>query len=399
MKGRRALVAVITLAMGAGLVSPAVAATPHVALSSQLRAVTCSKPTNCFAVGELAPTSGSSNTLVVHWNGTAWSIVPSPSATGADFSRLYGVSCSSTTSCFAVGQQFVRSTSLGKTLVERWNGKTWSIVPSPNPSTPKISSELHAVSCVNASSCIAVGLQLLDPSTCCSTLIERWNGKTWSIMKPPTVAGAGYSRLDAVTCTSASKCFAVGYYSINGRTSPLVERWSGTTWSIVPSPNPEIGEGGWFASVACTAATNCVAAGAYSEGGAGRPASLIEQWNGKTWSIVNNPNPVRSYNELNGVACFGTSSCMTVGEYYRPGAPKPYYFLGSRTVIQRWNGKHWSIVASPNGSVYNVLAGVACPATTTCFAVGNSASNGGPTGMLVERWNGTAWSVVSTPAP
>ena len=68
-------------------------------------------------------------TLVERWNGTSWSIVTSPNPSGATFAVLSGVSCPSTTSCYAVGES-----ALDKTLVEHWNGTSWSIVASPNPS-------------------------------------------------------------------------------------------------------------------------------------------------------------------------------------------------------------------------------------------------------------------------
>ena len=81
-------------------------------------------------------------------------------------------SCVSTTTCFAVGTQTVTNPSVPKTLIERWNGQTWKVVASPNPSTPGSNSELRAVSCTSASFCVAVGQYATT-----KTLIEHWNGK------------------------------------------------------------------------------------------------------------------------------------------------------------------------------------------------------------------------------
>ena len=69
------------------------------------------------------------HTLVEHWNGTSWSIVAAPS--GSSQSQLAQVTCPSATSCYAVGHYF--DGSADKTLVEHWNGTSWSIVTSPNP--------------------------------------------------------------------------------------------------------------------------------------------------------------------------------------------------------------------------------------------------------------------------
>jgi hypothetical protein len=45
--------------------------------------------------------------------------------------------------------------------------------------------------------------------------------------------------LDGVSCTSRASCTAVGY-SDNAPpiTTSLAERWNGTTWTRVPTPNP-----------------------------------------------------------------------------------------------------------------------------------------------------------------
>ncbi len=90
-----------------------------------------------------------------------------------------------------------------------------------------------------------------------------------------------------------------------------------------------------------------------------------------------------------------------MGDYNRFSARPPLYFLGSRTLIQRWNGKAWSLATSPKNVVpYNSFRGVACSSPTDCFAVGTASSDSGPFGgqVLVEHWNGTAWSAVTAPS-
>src|SRR3984957_11099326 len=109
-----------------------------------------------------------------------WSIVPSVSPIGAPFGELYAVSCSSTTDCFAVGDGG------SGTLIEHWNGTTWTIVPSPNPSGQP-DAELNGVSCSSATDCFAVGDSAPEPLTdfAVKTLIEHWNGTTWSMVPSP----------------------------------------------------------------------------------------------------------------------------------------------------------------------------------------------------------------------
>src|SRR5690348_11034156 len=64
---------------------------------------------------------------------------------------LSGVTCTSDTSCFAVGTRPVGS--YERTLVKHWNGATWTVVPTPNP-PGKINAELIRVGCTSDTYCI-----------------------------------------------------------------------------------------------------------------------------------------------------------------------------------------------------------------------------------------------------
>lgn len=81
--------------------------------------------------------SGGTTSNVYHWNGTAWS----PFTSGTS-NTLYGVSCTSSISCTAVGAS-------GKII--SWNGTAWSNVSSPT------GSQLNAVDLVTATVGFAVG--------------------------------------------------------------------------------------------------------------------------------------------------------------------------------------------------------------------------------------------------
>jgi hypothetical protein len=83
---------------------------------------------------------------------SSWTTVSSPNR-GIQ-SSLQAVSCTSSTSCVAVGS-YVTALGVGRTLVESWNGSTWTKVSSPNQGTA--ASFLSAVSCTSSSRCVAVG--------------------------------------------------------------------------------------------------------------------------------------------------------------------------------------------------------------------------------------------------
>lgn len=98
----------------------------------------------------------------------------------------------------------------------RWNGRTWTRVPSP--ATPG-GSELAGVAAVSARGAWAVGNAGIFTGRR-STLILRWNGSTWRQVPSPTPARGGV--LDGVAAVSAASAWAVG--------GGLILSWNGTTW-------------------------------------------------------------------------------------------------------------------------------------------------------------------------
>jgi hypothetical protein len=339
---------------------------------SILHGVSCASAGACTAVGEYG--DGTSDvTLAEGWNGSTWSIQPTPNPAGGSNITLYGVSCASASACTAVGGSSNGTTMV--TLAERWNGTKWSIQHTPNP-TGSSFTFLYGVSCTSVSACTAVG------TSSNGTLAERWNGTTWSIQHTPNPTGGSGILLQGVSCASASACTAVGGYSKGTAANvTLAERWNGTTWSIQHTPNPTGAQGSGLGTVSCTSASACTAVGAYNTGPT-TGGTLAERWNGSTWSIQHTPNPAGGSSiVLGGVSCASATACTAVGDYNNGTT--------GVTLAERWNGSTWSIQPTPNpaGAPVSLLNGVSCASATACTAVGGY--NNGTAGVtLAERWNG-----------
>jgi hypothetical protein len=354
-----------------------------------LYGVTCASASECWAIGYYDNNNYRSQTLIEHWDGTSWSIVTSPNTSSTQDNILYGVTCASASECWAVGDYFdyTNTNAVGPTLIEHWDGASWSIVTSPNvPETPQ-HNQLYGVTCSSASECWAVG----STQNNYQTLIERWDGASWSIVASPNTTRP--NSLSAVTCASASDCWAVGnYFSYGGDDifvyQTLIEHWDGTTWSIVISPNASATEDSHLTGVTCASATQCWAIGYSDTGYIGSvKKTLIERWDGASWSIVTSPNTSSTQdNVLSGVTCVTPRQCWAVG------------YSGVQTLIERWDGTAWSIVTSPNtGSMQdNVLTGVTCATPRQCWAVGYYYT-GTVYQTLIEQWDGTSWAIVASP--
>ncbi|MGZ6969328.1 MAG: hypothetical protein ACXVKN_16490 [Acidimicrobiia bacterium] len=299
-------------------------ASPSGFSNSQLLAVHCVTTTDCFAVGDHATDSGSRDTLVEHWDGSAWSIIPSPNAAQANFSSLSAISCTSAVSCFAVGSALVASTPRTSTLVERWNGVGWSIVPSPNV-PDVILNRLSDVSCLQPSDCFAVGDSGEEGAT--ATLIEHWDGTSWTIVQGPTTPGATSSSMLGVTCTEAV-CFALG---AGARGHAVIERWDGSAWTFATTPDS--GETNVYGrgSISCTSSSDCFATG-NSSGGPDKTKTLMLHWNGTEWSITPSPTPAGpSGGTLSAVSCVTPTRCLAVGFIVTRST-------ATRSLVESWNG-------------------------------------------------------------
>ena len=332
---------------------------------SQLAQVSCPSPSSCFAVG-VSDTATRGNTLVEHWNGTRWSVVPSPNPVGSFAAELTGVSCSSTTDCLAVGD-YLSATSAAA-LVEHWNGTRWSIVASPQPSGV-VAASLSGVSCSTPTSCLAVGSTETD--TAQTALIERWDGTKATIVPSPTVRGAEFTELLGVSCRSASDCTATGAsQGIVSGVSTLIERWDGAHWSVSASPNPLAKPFALLTGVSCSSSNNCNAVGIDASSATAPIKSFAEHWNGKNWVTFATADPTgATHTELRSVVCRSAISCYTVGVYSTASATK--------TLAEYWSGTNWSLSSSanPHGATAAALNGVACPSPFSCTAVGSYAAN------------------------
>ena len=313
-------------------------------------------------------------TAMVSLSVTSAAATPRHRAAATVAGRLQSVACGSTKSCVAVGGRPSTAKGPGGTLAEKWNGTTWAVVKSPNP-TGSDGAVLNGVACTSAKNCLAAGNYFTSSHTTLPAA-ERWNGTKWSVVSVPAPSGATDASLGAISCASSTSCQAVG---INGE-STLAESWNGSKWKIVPSPNPVPGKPNSLAGVACPATSECWAVGldfAVSEG-----AGLTEKWNGSKWSVVS--TPAGKGGELIGDGCFSKSSCMSVG-------------IGDNLFVigQRWTGSKWvtATPVNPSGATSSQLNGVSCPGSSLCVAVGNNSDKT----TLAEGWNGTKWAIQSTP--
>lgn len=338
-----------------------------------LFAVDC-EPTGlstCMAVG-MSTTSGVDKLLAERRSGGNWALSSPVVPVGSTGSRLYDVSCTSATSCAAVGRYTTGSGTLS--LVERWNGSSWAIQSSPNPAGATFTA-LNGVSCTSTSACTAVGVAEVGGVK--QSVVERWNGVSWSIQSISAPSGAKWTQLRSVSCTSTSFCMAVGeYQNSEGWIQALSATWNGSSWSLKTVDAPVGTSNAMLNDVTCTGAVVvCFAGGGYYVPTSSHEETLVERWNGIEWAAQESPTPTSDEATIYGLSCGSpdVSSCTAVGSWFPPPGGG-----GDYTLAEQWNGSSWSLDSTPNPdeAFMTVLAEVVCRASG-CLAVGSSAANSG----------------------
>lgn len=261
-----------------------------------------------------AGTSGN-DPLTLHWDGGSWNIIPVPELTYD--AQLNGITAVSTNDVWAVGAVGSGVSSNTNTLILRWNGTEWSVIPSPN-GNPNGRNKLNAIAAVSANDIWAVGEYTDNTGT--RPLILHWDGSAWSIMPQDCDL---YNRLTAITVIAADDIWAAG--------SALTCHYDGSVWNEIPSPQPRpaFNEIGYTLNDIDAVSSDdiwIVGTRSISIGQAVVVSSLAEHWNGSEWTAIYYQFPVLG----NGVVALAADNVWAVG-----------------SSIAHWDGVSWRVVPNP----------------------------------------------------
>ena len=344
--------------------------------SGQFYSVIAGPGSSAWAIGDVISGS-SSQPLIEHWNGTAWSPVSIPSIPGAYISDA---TAGPGGTAWAVG-----SADTG-TLVLHWDGTAWSIVPSPSPDE---NASLDSVVAESNGTAWAEGFC----STCGGVnniLLLHWNGTAWTRVPADSwfIASALAAGADGVTWAVGDQIF----------------RWNGTVWTQVPTALVTISGNTFLSGVSAAPGGRAWAVGSYcylcssSALSQERNQTVVLHWDGAQWSQVPSPSPAGNAG-LNSVSTGAGGTAWAVGYYCAPRCTNTDVTSGpylGHTLILRWNGTAWVRVPSPSPGDADTLLAVAVGDGGIAWAAGITCSSHCGTSAaiyqtLILRWNGTAW--------
>ena len=299
----------------------------------QLNAVSCASASACLAAGDV-------NEIFVTQNGGAtWA--PIPFGISSDF--LTGISCVSTSLCWAVGPSI--NGAQGQVL-EVFNSSGWKTVAWNSGDR----NALSAISCPGVQDCVAVDFAGNAVHTTTAPI-------GWSLT---SVSGKPFFGISCVSGTHS--CIAVGNANADGTNTPELTIDNGASWvgAEVNEGPPDAGFVGPLYGVSCT-------------NFGGQCAGYMVGFSG---AMATNPSSgfpfdIESYFTANNPTFLSRASCPADGTCFAVG------FKG--TILATSNGgASWTEQASGTSQTLNA---VSCPSTSVCYAAG---ANG-----TILKFNGT----------
>lgn len=277
------------------------------------------------------------------------------------------------------------------TLAEHWTGGSWNIVATPDGAQPN--SFLTAVDSQGGGNVWAVGFSAsanpFDPQS--TTLVETWSGTSWSVVDSPnpTMPGGGDStdELYGVGVAGPGDVWAVGKTANFSDSQSLILHWDGLQWTDLSTPDE--GSGGWLTGIDVVAPDDVWAVGFDIVDFV--QVNLIKHWDGQHWTNVAAPNIGAFVNQLQSVEATSKDNVWAVGFHLEVFGVDQV----NQTSILHWDGSAWSVVDSPNRSEKNnELFAVVGVAAGSAWAVGFW-DNGLQLLTLIEHWDGLTWNVIS----
>ena len=360
---------------GAWQVLRSVSQVPAQVDNSTLASVSMASASDGWAVGTFMDPQAVSRPLAEHWNGRAWRITASTQLPKTDASgQLSGVDQVGPADAWAVGNGTLASGG-ERTLIEHFIGTSWAVVPSPDVFTGTgADDQLDGIGGISARDLWAVGFAF-NGSNLALPLLEHFNGTRWQSLAAP--ATGGFPDLVSVSADSASDAWAVGTTAAPNDAS-LAVHWNGHAWNIVEVPCLQDGT----VSVGCTSinvltgvsapsASNVWASG-YEEGSGLSFVPYVLHWNGKAWSLTKTPNRGDVGSSLRGIIALSPDDVWAVGQTQTDGNSV------IATITEHFDGRAWSVVPSPDPGLLgnDSLDGVASVAGGQLFAVGADSQSG-----------------------
>ncbi len=213
---------------------------------------------------------------------------------------------------FAVNQEIIdgRPYTTFEPQVQHGDGVTWSAVPTA-PLGKDVHAQFAGIAAAAPDRIWAVG-HVWEPHAQVRSLIEHWNGVTWTRVPADDMPDAGHALSD-VAAVGAADVWAVGTFANAENSGPVAQHWDGVRWTRVPLP-PGL-DGAALEAVAAAGPADVWAAGlAVADQESGRTEPLLLHWDGVAWCRVALPDTADRGSALLDAVTVSRGQVWAVGE-------------------------------------------------------------------------------------
>lgn len=361
------------------------APTPQTQRSNgSLAAVVDISPTDVWAAGGLE-TDYVTQAVVRQDVDGAWTSTMLPVPSGTSYSFIQGLA-GTDDDLWAVGD-YVGPDEQTHPLIDHWDGSAWS--QSTVPAPPSLPAWFNAVSVDSPTDAWAVGQYEVQDGAYEYPIVDHWDGSAWTevTVQPP----ADWSDLGAVVAVSPTDVWAGGWILQAGTQNQqsLIEHWDGSTWSQVASPNPQD-----FDEIqgAYAAGPDDIWMAGYANSRDGKYWTMVDHWNGRRWTRQRTPSPTHNNTMFYGISGTSADDVWAAGCFGQTSGE-------SRPLVEHWDGTAWSIsrVHRPKGTYLNCLQAISAAGPTEAVATGYVTDSALLPSPLAERWDGTSWHRQAVP--
>lgn len=304
--------------------------------------------------------------LVLHWDGSTWSVVPSPSPgvypDGGIDVYLYDVAAVSATDVWAVGTYLDQHPGDGflgfQSLALHWDGEEWTQVETPSTPVGGTGAMLEDLAVLAPDDIYAVGFRVAPEYGAVSTvgLLLHWDGSSWTALPHPPIVSIDEHWLRGVAVLGPDDLWVVGGHSGGGygpADDPYVARWDGSNWTVMDDA-PSFGVQTWYRDVEVAEPGKLWVVGDANRGDGTTFPWILEWTAADGWIEAPMADLDVAGADVREISVSGPSSARAVGSYLDEVAPAP-----PRPLVLEWDGAVWSrIPTDPNGPSSATFFGV-----------------------------------------
>jgi hypothetical protein len=396
--------------------------------------VRCVSAGNCTAVGLYTDATNNDRGLLLTERGGKWqrgiearlpSDVMPPAKnrkTVDDNLVILSVACTSVGNCYAVGNYVTSANTLEPLIIAERNGQwlTGTVAPLPVGATVRgQKAVLYSVTCLPTGTCTAVGAYV-DGDGDQQAMLLTANAGVWSAVTEATLpSDAGTSPAAtpiALDCVAVGDCTAVGYFqdshtdSLGVMLNESGGSWSTGTQALLPTdaapPTSYNAQTTVLGALACPDATDCTAAGSYTDAYGNTQALLISEATG-TWgtgqevSLPSNSETTATDQtaDIDAISCPSVGNCVAGGNYTDTAENNDSLLVTETNGV--WSaGTEVPLPSNAGQAQYSAVEGVNCSSAGNCTVIGTYDTHfGDGLAYTIQETNGVWGSASALAAP